>query len=62
MKTIDATRVADRPHAGQNLSADEESGQEPLLGGFGGRPLGQSDDSRPSLAAISTCHDSEPNG
>ena len=39
-----------------------QRGQEPLFGCFRGRPLGRSDDSRPSLAATSACHDSEPNG
>ena len=40
----------------------QERAQEPLLGCCRSPPLGRSNDSRPSLAATSACHDSEPNG
>jgi hypothetical protein len=39
-----------------------QSGREPFFGCFWSRPRGRNNDSRPSRAATSNCHASEPNG
>jgi hypothetical protein len=41
---------------------EQQREQEPLFCCFRGRPLRRSNDSRPSLAASSARHESEPNG